>query len=193
MATAKKVSSKKKVSGKSTAPKAVKKIGKKAVAKADVSISLLKPGQKAPAFSLSDESGKKVSLSSLKGKKLVLYFYPKDHTPGCTQESCDFRDSFARIKRAGALVFGVSRDSVTSHEKFKAKLELPFSLLSDEEGKMCEAYDVWKEKSMYGRKYMGIVRTTVIVDENGKIIQVFPKVSIKGHADEVLNILEAHA
>ena len=153
---------------------------------------LLKAGQSAPAFSVPNESGEMVSLRSLKGNRLVLYFYPKDNTSGCTRESCDFRDSFSRIRKAGAMVFGISRDPVASHQKFKAKLELPFSLLADEEGKMCEAYGVWKEKSMYGRKYMGIERTTVLIDEKGKIIHVFPKVSVAGHVDEVLEILERH-
>jgi len=150
----------------------------------------LKVGKKAPAFKVPNEAGEMVSLASLKGKKVVLYFYPKDMTPGCTQESCDFRDSFARLKKLGVKVYGVSRDSVASHTKFIAKNELPFSLLSDESGKMTEAYGVWKEKSLYGRKYMGIERTTVIIDEDGKIEKVYPKVSVKGHVDQVLEDLK---
>ena len=152
--------------------------------------TLLKVGQKAPAFSVCDESGELISSKDLKGKTLVIYFYPKDHTPGCTQESCDFRDSMDRIKKAGALVFGVSRDSVSSHLKFKTKLELPFSLLADEEGKMCEAFGVWKEKSMYGRKYMGIERSTFIIDQAGKIARIYPKVSVTGHVDQVIEDLK---
>lgn len=151
--------------------------------------AFLKPGQKAPAFSVCDQDGKKVSLSSLKGETIVLYFYPKDHTPGCTQESCDFRDSFSRLGKLGVRVFGVSRDDESSHRKFKEKLELPFSLLADVEGKMCEAYGVWKEKSMYGRKYMGIERTTVVVGPQGKVLLVYPKVSVKGHVEQVIRDL----
>ncbi len=151
--------------------------------------SFLKTGAKAPAFSVKDENGNKVTLSSLKGKPVILYFYPKDHTPGCTQESCDFRDSFSKLKKLGVQVFGVSRDSEASHLKFKEKLELPFSLLADTEGGMCEAYGVWKEKSMYGRKYMGIERTTVIIDSKGKVYKVYPKVSVKGHVDRVIEDL----
>lgn len=169
-------------------PQKKKSTEKKAAKK--VVLPFLKVGARAPSFSLPNESGKLVSFPELKGKKLVLYFYPKDHTSGCTQESCDFRDQFHRLKKAGVAIFGVSRDSISSHEKFKEKLNLPFSLLSDESGKMCDAYGVWKEKSMYGRKYMGIERTTVIIDEDGKISHVFPKVSVTGHVDEVLEILE---
>ena len=163
------------------------KPAKNAVKLAD---TLVKVGAQAPAFSLFNEQGKLVSLKDLKGKKVVLYFYPKDHTPGCTQESCDFRDNFARVKAAGAIVYGVSRDSSSSHEKFKTKLNLPFSLLVDEEGKMCEAYGVWQEKNLYGRKYMGIVRSTFILDEKGKVAFVYPKVSVKGHVDQVLEDLK---
>src|SRR3954468_13722734 len=117
---------------------------------------MLKIGDRAPSFSALTELGEKVSLKDLKGKTVILYFYPKDLTPGCTQEACDFRDSFARLKKAGALVYGVSKDSVESHRKFIGKHELNFPLLSDSEGKVCEAYGVWKEKSLYGRKFMGI-------------------------------------
>lgn len=158
---------------------------KKAAPKKEAS-SLLSVGQKAPAFSLMNEAGEKVSLKSIAGKKVVLYFYPKDDTPGCTQESCDFRDNFARLKKTGVVVLGVSKDSEASHQKFKTKYNLPFSLLSDTEGKMCEAYGVWQEKNNYGKKYMGIVRTTFLLDEAGKITKIYPKVSVKGHVDEVL-------
>lgn len=153
-------------------------------------MSFLKVGAKAPAFSVPNETGEMISLKSLQGKVVVLYFYPKDHTPGCTQESCDFRDNFARVKSSGAVVFGVSRDSISSHEKFKNKLALPFSLLSDEAGEMLEAYGVWKEKNLYGRKYMGIERTTVIINRDGKVAYTYPKVSVKGHVDQVLEDLK---
>ncbi len=125
-----------------------------------------------------------------KGKKVVLYFYPKDDTPGCTTESCAFRDGFAAIKRAGALVFGVSADSVESHQKFSKKFSLNFPLLSDVEKTMLTKYGVWKEKSMYGRKYMGIERTTYLIDQNGKIAAIFPKVKVNQHYDEVLSALQ---
>lgn len=128
-----------------------------------------------------------MTLKQFRGKKLVLYFYPKDHTPGCTQESCDFRDYYSDLKKLNVEILGVSRDSVKSHGTFKSKFELPFSLLADEEGKMCESYGVWKEKSMYGRKYMGIERTTVLIDEQGKILKVYPKVSVKEHVSAIIN------
>ncbi len=162
---------------------------KKPKAKATVE-TLLKVGAKAPAFSLLNESGEKVALKDLKGKNVVLYFYPKDHTPGCTQEACDFRDSFSRLKSANTVVLGVSKDSASSHEKFITKLNLPFSLLVDEDGKLCEAYGVWQEKNLYGRKYMGIVRSTFIIDGNGKIAKIYPKVSVKGHVDQILEDLK---
>ena len=146
----------------------------------------LKVGQKAPAFTLPDENGSAVSLASLKGKKVVLYFYPKDHTPGCTQEACDFRDNFARLKSKGVLVFGISKDNAKAHTSFKAKHDLPFSLLTDETGKMLESYGAWGEKSMYGKKFMGIIRSTVIVDEEGKVLKTYPKVSVKGHVEQIL-------
>jgi peroxiredoxin Q/BCP len=168
---------------------AKKKISTKSKATPELE-SGLKIGKKAPAFKLKDESGKVVSLASLKGKKAVIYFYPKDATPGCTQESCDFRDHFARIQKLGAEVYGVSRDSSESHLKFKAKHELPFPLLVDEDGKMCEAYGVWKEKNLYGKKYMGIERTTVVLDETGKVAQLYLKVSVKGHVDRILEDLK---
>ena len=149
----------------------------------------MKVGQKAPDFSVKDDSGKTVKLSDLKGKKVVLYFYPKDDTPGCTTEACNFRDGVASIKKLGAVVLGVSADSVESHQKFKKKFDLNFPLLADAEREIIEAYDVWKEKSMYGRKYMGIERTTFIIDEGGKISHIFPKVKVSEHYDEVLKAL----
>ena len=150
----------------------------------------MKVGQKAPDFSVKDDAGKTVKLSDLKGKKVVLYFYPKDDTPGCTTEACNFRDGIAAIKKLGAVVLGVSADSVESHQKFKKKFDLNFPLLADTDREIIEAYDVWKEKSMYGRKYMGIERTTFIIGKDGKITHIFPKVKVAEHADEVLEALE---
>ena len=153
----------------------------------------LKVGQKAPDFTLVDDAGRKVKLSDYKGKKVVLYFYPKDDTPGCTTEACNFRDGIAEIKSRGAVVLGVSADSAESHNKFKNKFELNFPLLADPEKKMIESYGVWKEKSMYGKKYMGIERTTFIIDGRGKISRIFPKVKVAEHYDEVLDALEDEA
>lgn len=150
----------------------------------------LKVGDKAPAFSLLDDSGGKVSLNSLKGKKIVLYFYPKDDTSGCTKEACSFRDSIKVFEKNNTVVIGVSKDSVASHQKFKKKYDLPFPLLSDESTEMLSKYGVWKEKSMYGKKYMGIERTTFVIDESGKIKAIFNKVKVDGHTDEVLNYLK---
>jgi peroxiredoxin Q/BCP len=149
----------------------------------------LKVGQKAPDFAAMNDKGEKVKLADLKGKKVVLYFYPKDDTPGCTTEACAFRDGIDEIKARGAVVLGVSADSVDSHKKFKSKFDLNFPLLADGDKKVIEAYGVWKEKSMYGRKYMGIERTTFIIDEQGKIAHIFPKVKVAQHYDEVLEAL----
>jgi peroxiredoxin Q/BCP len=149
----------------------------------------LKVGQKAPDFTVMDDKGEKVKLADLKGKKVVLYFYPKDDTPGCTKEACAFRDGLDKIKKRGAVVLGVSADSVESHKKFKSKFDLNFPLLADSDKKMIEAYGVWKEKSMYGKRYMGIERTTFVIDENGKIAHIFPKVKVDQHYDEVLKAL----
>jgi peroxiredoxin Q/BCP len=149
----------------------------------------LKVGQKAPDFTAMNDKGEKVKLADLKGKKVVLYFYPKDDTPGCTKEACAFRDGIDEIKSRGAVVMGVSADSVDSHKKFKSKFDLNFPLLADSDKKMVEAYGVWKEKSMYGKKYMGIERTTFVIDEQGKIAHIFPKVKVDQHYDEVLEAL----
>ncbi len=146
-------------------------------------------GKKAPDFTVVDDQGKEISLKELKGKKVVLYFYPKDDTPGCTKEACAFRDGIAQIKKKGAVVLGVSADSIDSHGKFKKKFDLNFPLLSDPDKKLIQDYGVWKEKSMYGKKYMGIERTTVIIDEQGKVAQLFPKVKVDGHFDEVMEAL----
>ncbi|MBI5022302.1 MAG: thioredoxin-dependent thiol peroxidase [Ignavibacteriales bacterium] len=149
----------------------------------------LKINDKAPLFTLPATSGKEISLSDLKGKKVILYFYPKDDTPGCTKEACAFRDNFARVKKKGAVVLGISKDSLASHNKFKEKYDLTFPLLSDEKLEVLKSYGVWKMKSMMGRKYMGIERTTVIIDEDGKIIHIFPKVKVDGHVEEVLKVI----
>jgi peroxiredoxin Q/BCP len=152
-------------------------------------VNMLKEGDKAPDFTTKDDQGNDVSLKDFRGKKVVLYFYPKDNTSGCTKEACDFRDNFARIKHKDAIVLGVSPDSEKSHGKFKSKFDLTFPLLVDEDKTLVNAYGVWKEKSMYGRKYMGVERTTFIIDEKGRITKIFPKVKVAGHVDAVLEAL----
>ena len=151
----------------------------------------LEIGDKAPDFTLPTDGGGTVKLSDLKGKVVVLYFYPKDDTSGCTAEACQFRDLFPKFGRGDAVVIGVSRDSVTAHDKFKKKYKLPFTLASDDEGKVTERYGVWVQKSMYGRKYMGIERTTFLIDKKGVIQGVWRKVKVPGHADEVLTAIKA--
>ena len=151
---------------------------------------MLKEGDKAPAFSLSDSNGKKVSLKDYLGQKVILYFYPKDNTSGCTKEACDFRDAFPNFKKTNTVVLGVSADSEKSHEGFASKYNLPFTLLSDSEKEVIQKYYVWKEKSLYGKKYMGIERTTFIIDEKGKIQKIFPKVKVEGHIEEVLEVIK---
>jgi len=146
-------------------------------------------GDAAPDFTLPSGEGKDFSLKSFRGKKVVLYFYPKDDTPGCTKEACSFGENIARIRRKGAELIGVSADSPGSHKKFSGKYHLAFLLLSDESKKIIKAYGVWKEKSMYGKKYMGIERTTFIIDEQGAIAHIFSKVRVDGHTDEVLEQL----
>ena len=149
----------------------------------------LRVGQPAPDVRLLDDEGRAVRLADFRGKQVVLYFYPKDDTPGCTTEACSFRDGAAQWRQRGAVVLGVSVDSVESHKQFKAKYRLNFPLLSDAEKRVVQAYGVWKEKSMYGRTYMGIERTTFLVDHEGKIARIFPKVKVEGHLDEVLAAL----
>jgi peroxiredoxin Q/BCP len=146
----------------------------------------LKEGDKAPAFSLPASGGKTVSLKDLAGKKVVLYFYPKDNTPGCTKEACSLRDHNAAIAKAGAVVLGVSADSVKSHDGFAAKYRLPFPLLADAEAKVATAYGAWGEKTLYGRKYMGMNRMTFLIDERGRIAKVWAKVKPDEHGAEVL-------
>ena len=149
----------------------------------------VKEGDKLPRFSLPADDGNVVSSDSLKGRNTVLYFYPKDDTTGCTKEACDFRDAFPRFSQTDARIIGVSPDSVESHRKFKAKYNLPFELIADEKHSLADAFGVWKEKSMYGRKFMGIERTTVIIDGDGRVARIFPKVSVTGHVAEVEDAL----
>ncbi|HEY4755055.1 MAG TPA: thioredoxin-dependent thiol peroxidase [Ignavibacteriaceae bacterium] len=152
---------------------------------------MLKEGQKAPSFKLKDQTGEVVSLESYKGKNVVLYFYPKDDTSGCTKEACNFRDEFPRFSKIDAVILGVSPDSVESHKKFAEKYKLPFSLFSDEKKEVLEKYGVWQEKSMYGKKYMGVVRTTFVISEKGIIKKIFPKVKVDDHNNEVMEVLKA--
>lgn len=147
-------------------------------------------GDNAPAFSLPDQNGNNVNLDDFKGKTVILYFYPKDDTSGCTKEACQFRDSFPSFKKMNAVILGVSPDSVKSHKKFADKYNLSFSLLSDDTKSVIETYDVWKEKSMYGRKYMGVERTTFVIDKNGKIRKVFNKVRVPDHDRQILETLK---
>ncbi|QEH37526.1 Putative peroxiredoxin bcp [Aquisphaera giovannonii] len=150
---------------------------------------MVEVGKPAPGFSLPDQDGKTVTLGDLKGAPVVLYFYPKDDTPGCTKEACAFRDAIGEYRKAGAHVLGVSPDPVASHGKFAKKYDLPFPLLADTEKAACEAYGVWKEKSMYGRKSMGVERTTFVIDAQGIVRRIFPKVKVDGHSDVVLEAL----
>ena len=149
-----------------------------------------KIGNKAPVFKGLCTGKGKVDSSRLKGKKIVLYFYPKDNTPGCTTEGQNFRDLFKEFKKANTLIFGLSRESIKSHENFKSKQEFPFELISDPDEKICYQYDVIKEKSMYGRKYMGIERSTFLIDKEGKLVKDWRKVKVTGHAEEVLKLVK---
>jgi peroxiredoxin Q/BCP len=148
-------------------------------------------GDKAPDFTMPTDGGGSVTLSKLKGRKVVLYFYPKDDTSGCTAEACGFRDSFPNFRKIDAAVIGISRDSVAAHDKFKKKYELPFTLAADTDGKVTERYGVWVEKSMYGRKYMGIERATFLIDEKGVVRKEWHKVKVPGHVEEVLAAVKA--
>lgn len=143
-------------------------------------------GQLAPDFTLPTDSGAELTLSSLRGQWVVLFAYPKDDTSGCTVEACEFRDAMPRFDASKAVILGISPDPVKSHQKFKAKYELPYTLLADTEQTALQAYDVWKEKSMYGRKYMGVERTTFVIDPDGRIAKIFAKVKPAGHAEEVM-------
>lgn len=146
-------------------------------------------GDRAPEFSALTDAGTRVSLRDFRGKKVVLYFYPRDDTPGCTKEACAFRDNHRRVVARGAVVLGVSGDDVASHRRFKEKYDLPFPLLADPDRAIISAYGVWKEKTLYGKTVMGVERTTFIIDEQGVITHVFPKVKVDGHVDEVLEAL----
>ena len=150
---------------------------------------MLKEGDKAPEIQLETDTGEQFKLSAQKGKKVVLYFYPRADTPGCTIEACEFRDQSKKFTKKDAVIVGISPDAVKSQAKFKDKFDLPFTLLCDVDKKAAEAYGVWKEKNMYGKKVMGIVRTTFIIGEDGKIAKIFPKVKAQGHAEQVLAVL----
>ena len=154
-------------------------------------MAMIEAGKKAPAFTLASSEGGEVSLKDLKGKTVVLYFYPKDDTPGCTREACEFRDSQAAIKKAGAVVLGVSGDSLDSHGKFKTKYKLNFPLLSDPGNQVATKFGAYGEKTLYGRKFMGIIRSTFIIDGEGVVRKVFPKVKVDGHAAKVLEAVQA--
>jgi len=151
---------------------------------------MLKEGTTAPAFRTKNADGEDVSLKDFRGQKVVLYFYPKDDTPGCTKEACSFRDDFAKFKKRGIAVLGVSPDSEASHKKFVAKYKLPFTLLADTDRSISEAYNVWGEKKFMGRTYMGVHRTTFLIDEKGKIKKIFEKVKPEAHASEVLEAFD---
>ena len=156
-------------------------------------MSELIPGSLAPDFTLPTDNGGEITLSSLRGRKIVLFFYPKDDTPGCTADSCDFRDQLPQFESMNVKVLGISKCNVKKHDRFKSKYELNFPLASDEFGNTCEKYGVWKEKSMYGRKYMGIERSTFLIDENGRIAALWRKVSVPGHVESVLAALQDQA
>lgn len=160
--------------------------GKLGITKDVTKADKLKVGDKAPAFELKNQDGKTLSLKDYEGRKLALYFYPKDDTPGCTAESCNLRDNYSMLKKKGYEVIGVSADTEKSHKKFANKFKLPFDLLSDGEKKMVEDYGVWGEKMLFGRKYMGIIRTTFIIDENGKIERIIKDVETADHTSQIL-------
>jgi len=153
--------------------------------------AMLKEGRKAPAFNLPASTGGKIALKDLKGQYAVIYFYPKDNTPGCTTEAQGFRDAAEELEQLNAVVLGVSKDSIASHCRFSDKHDLGFALLSDESGKMLEKYEAWGEKKMYGKTFMGIIRSTVVLSPEGKVLKHFPKVRVKGHVEAVLEVLRA--
>ena len=150
----------------------------------------LKVGRRAPDFNLPDSQGNDVTLSNFREKNVILYFYPKDNTKGCTLEAINFRDNYEEIKETDTVILGVSKDSTKSHLSFISKYNLPFVLLSDGEGKVCELYGVWKTKKMYGREYMGIERTTFLINKEGNIMKIFPKVKVEGHVEEIMEQLK---
>jgi peroxiredoxin Q/BCP len=150
---------------------------------------MLEVGDKAPEFTAPTDGGGMIRLRDLRGKKVILYFYPKDNTPGCTTEACDFRDASASLGEKGVSVVGVSPDTAASHDKFKGKFDLPFPLVSDPEHEISQSYGVWKEKSLYGRKFMGIERSTFVIDELGKIAEIYRKVRVKNHVGSLIEEL----
>jgi peroxiredoxin Q/BCP len=147
---------------------------------------MLTEGQKAPAFSGKDQNGNKVSLADFKGKKLVIFFYPEDDTPTCTEQACNLRDNFSLLEKNGFAVVGISPDDVQKHARYHARYNLPFTLVADPDHKIIDKYEVWGEKNMYGRKYMGLFRTTYVVDEKGVILKVFKKPKVRQHAEEIV-------
>ncbi len=151
---------------------------------------MVEEGKKAPVITLNDQGGKKVSLNDFKGKNIILYFYPKNNTSGCTLEACNFRDDFPKFGNMKAVILGVSPDSVESHKKFAEKYNLPFRLLSDEKKSVLKKYGVWKEKSMYGKKYMGVERSTFVIDKTGNVRKIFRKVKVADHNKEVMEVLK---
>lgn len=151
-----------------------------------MSVLIPNVGDLAPDFTAPTDGSGSIRLKDLRGQRVVLYFYPKDNTPGCTTESCEFRDAHAEFEAKNAVILGISPDGVRSHDKFKGKFELPFTLVSDEDHQIAESYGAWQEKSMYGRKYMGIQRSTFVIDREGKITDVYAKVKVKGHVADVL-------
>ncbi|WP_010272681.1 thioredoxin-dependent thiol peroxidase [Paenibacillus senegalensis] len=153
-------------------------------------MTTLQIGKPVPDFTLPGSNGRDVSLKDFRGKLVILYFYPKNMTPTCTQQACDFRDYSAKIREAGAEIIGISPDPVTSHETFIAKHSLPFLLLADEDKEVCSLYGVWKMKKMYGREYMGVERSTFLIDQNGKLLEEWRKVRIKGHLDKILEKIQ---
>lgn len=153
------------------------------------SVASVSVGDPAPAFTLPATDGTPVTLSAYRGKSVVLYFYPRDDTPGCTREACGFRDTLSRFTKANAVILGISRDSVASHQRFTEKFTLPFPLLSDPDAAVCKAYGVYKQKSLYGKTFWGIERTTFVINAKGRIAAVFPRVKVDGHIDTVLESL----
>ncbi|MAG18069.1 MAG: thioredoxin-dependent thiol peroxidase [Candidatus Diapherotrites archaeon] len=151
---------------------------------------MLETGQKAPGFSLKSQGEKTIKLSDFKGKKVALYFYPKDDTPGCTKQGCNIRDNFSELRKKGIIVLGISKDSIQKHQKFSGKYGFNFPILSDENGKVIEKYGVFKEKSMFGKTFMGIKRTTFLIDENGKIKKIIKKPDVINHSEEIISGFE---
>ena len=150
----------------------------------------LNVGDQAPEFTLLSDKNEQISLKKFRGKKIILYFYPKDNTPGCTQEACDFRDQLTTFNQKNAVIFGVSKDNPEKHQQFKEKYQLPFTLLADVDGKVCDAYGIFGKKSLFGKSFLGIVRSTFLIDEQGIIRGIWRKVKVKGHTEQVLNELD---